>query len=154
MDESNLLSCRKQYKVLQSYSEYHMRFQILTKQIPMEVVLKHADSIQEIRDAHSKGTKDAEKISGLVDGFPNMTNLQELLVTVKQCGSSKMAHSGRTEQAHTLKKKMDTYDWNKSFTEGNSFLFFPYFYFFIVFINYNPAQVPIRCQLLTLLITK
>ena len=127
MAESNLLSCRKQFKVYESYSDYHMRFQILTKQLPMEVVIKHADLIQWIRDSHTQSTKGAEKISGLVDNFPIVDSLRELLATAKQCGSSKLPHGGQTEQSHTLKKKLNAYEWGNSFMPANFFHFYPIF---------------------------
>ena len=101
----------------------------------MEVVIKRADSIQGILDAHTQETKGAEEIIGLVDNLPNLDSLRELLVTAKQCGSAKLSHGGEKENAHTLKKKMNAYDWENSFIPGNFFHFYPIFHVLVVFSN-------------------
>ena len=122
MSETNLPNCRKQLEVCASFTDYHLRYQLLLKQLPTDSIVKHADAAQAIKDAHSKARPDAEDLSHMAEKLPDMESLKSLLVAAKSCGSSRNPHCGATEQAHRLEKSLNSKEWKTRFSLGKMVL--------------------------------
>ena len=82
----------------------------------------HADDVHDIKDSHSKARPDAEDLSKMVGELPDMERIKSLLVAAKSRGSSRNPHGGATEQAHRLKKSLNSKEWQTRFSLGKMVL--------------------------------
>ena len=121
--EENLLRCQKQYKVCESYTDHHLRYQFLLRQVPIESVTRAADAITSIRQSHKKAQADGEALRLAASSMKTIKDLKNLLSMAKAigCPNNKTAHTGTTEQAHLLKKALAESRWEDAFTDGKHF---------------------------------
>ena len=119
MSEANLLKCRKQLSVCQSYASFHARYVLLVNQLPMDIVIKQSDLVQFARNAQETAAVESDTLAKLVDSMATLDDVREVLVTAKKIGSSRIgADRGKLEQAHSLKKALGLHVWNDRLKSG------------------------------------
>ena len=129
MSETNLLNANKQHQVCLSFAAYHLRYQLLLQQVPFDMVTKNAQAIESIKTAHVAAKGQAVKLAEKVSSMKTIGDLRDLITLAKTSASSTHGHGGTTEQAHSLKEALQTYDWSENFTDSTIAFFVMLFYF-------------------------
>ena len=119
ISESNVSECHQQYKVCESFTDWHSRYQLLLKAVPIDSIAKLDDSAKAIRKSKQESPNDANKLGHLVGSLKGVSSIRDLLAAVR-VSAAKATICGTTEQAHILKKKLQESRWSDSFAEGTT----------------------------------